>query len=163
MGRLLALVVGLLLAAPLARGAPAPEVACEAGQNAIAGRYAACRQATWARAVRKGLWLDFSKCNLAFAAAWQKLEARTALRDAECPSQDEAGAVLELIASQTAAVAEALSGEGVPRCGDRKVNAVGEECDGSDLRGKACSAFGWPAGTLACDDACQFDVGACLP
>jgi cysteine-rich repeat protein len=51
-----------------------------------------------------------------------------------------------------------------PKCGDGKVNNVGEQCDGGDLVGATCkSALGNAnaTGTLACKQDCQLDTSGC--
>lgn len=45
-------------------------------------------------------------------------------------------------------------------CGDGMIDP-GEDCDGIDLGGATCMSQGFDQGTLACTDACTFDVGAC--
>lgn len=54
---------------------------------------------------------------------------------------------------------------GVPRftrltCGDAVVDAY-EQCDGPALAGQSCATLGLGTGSLACTDACSFDVAGC--
>jgi cysteine-rich repeat protein len=45
-------------------------------------------------------------------------------------------------------------------CGDGR--AIGnEECDGADLRGKACTDYGYNSGTLRCNPQCVYDLSDC--
>ena len=48
-----------------------------------------------------------------------------------------------------------------PLCGDGFINQVGESCDGSDLAGKTCEAFGLGGGTLSCSSNCTFNTTGC--
>lgn len=51
-----------------------------------------------------------------------------------------------------------------PKCGDGKVNNVGEECDGSDLVGATCkSVLGnqKAEGTVTCDSSCKYITSGC--
>lgn len=49
----------------------------------------------------------------------------------------------------------------MPRCGDG-IAERGEQCDGKDLAGLDCKAFGFDKGTLACNPAgCRFDESGC--
>lgn len=45
-------------------------------------------------------------------------------------------------------------------CGNAIIEG-GEDCEGSNLNGKACSNLGYATGTLSCDIACTFDTYAC--
>lgn len=45
-------------------------------------------------------------------------------------------------------------------CGN-DTKEYGEECDGSDLGGAACSGFGFNSGSLSCDIACEYDTSNC--
>ncbi|MEZ4451295.1 MAG: hypothetical protein R3B09_17580 [Nannocystaceae bacterium] len=62
-------------------------------------------------------------------------------------------------ATTTAANTSSSTTGGV--CGDG-VRDFGEECDGDDLVGKDCQAFGWDDGTLACNPDCTFFTDACF-
>jgi|GEM_PF-6736171 len=46
-------------------------------------------------------------------------------------------------------------------CGNNTIDA-GEECDGTNLAGKACTNGGFTGGTLACSATCKFDTSACI-
>lgn len=72
----------------------------------------------------------------------------------------------ESSASTTSTDGTSSSGEestsGGPSCGDGVLDGD-EACDGEDLGGLACTdlGMGFVGGTLACDDACNFDTSAC--
>jgi cysteine-rich repeat protein len=46
-------------------------------------------------------------------------------------------------------------------CGDGFVLWGLEECDGEDLDGLDCTAFGYPDGELVCDPSCRLDLSGC--
>ncbi|MBU1240269.1 hypothetical protein KKF84_06915 [Myxococcota bacterium] len=47
-------------------------------------------------------------------------------------------------------------------CGDNAVNAsFGEQCDGANLGGQACTSLGYYGGTLACNSSCGWDLSGC--
>ncbi|MBW8873974.1 MAG: hypothetical protein JF614_03355 [Acidobacteria bacterium] len=48
-----------------------------------------------------------------------------------------------------------------PVCGDGFINHPGESCDGLDLAGKTCEAFGLGGGNLRCSASCTFDTTGC--
>lgn len=47
-----------------------------------------------------------------------------------------------------------------PVCGNGVQEGV-EQCDGNDLGGITCAAFGFTSGTAVCDANCQFDISGC--
>jgi hypothetical protein len=49
----------------------------------------------------------------------------------------------------------------MPYCGDDARNQLNEDCDGIDLDGKTCSAFGFSGGSLGCTSDCKFDTSFC--
>jgi hypothetical protein len=50
----------------------------------------------------------------------------------------------------------------IPECGNN-IAEIGEQCDGSDLRGQTCnSLFGFIGGNLACNTNCRFDTSNCI-
>jgi hypothetical protein len=51
--------------------------------------------------------------------------------------------------------------EGVPFCGDGKINRAEEECDGSDFGGATCSSLGLLGGVLQCGSDCRVVTTAC--
>src|SRR3989338_8135473 len=46
-------------------------------------------------------------------------------------------------------------------CGDDIVEGS-EDCEGSNLNGKACASLGYAGGDLTCDIACTFDTSSCI-
>jgi len=53
---------------------------------------------------------------------------------------------------------EAATGQ--PVCGDGVISGD-EECDGANLGGFTCAAFGYTSGTLSCNADCTFNVSQC--
>jgi hypothetical protein len=51
-------------------------------------------------------------------------------------------------------------GEGGAGCGNEVIEP-GEDCDGSELGGQACTDLGFVAGELSCDDRCHLDATDC--
>jgi len=47
-----------------------------------------------------------------------------------------------------------------PSCGNDTAE-YGEDCDGSDLRGKDCVSLGWSGGNLGCSGSCGYDTSGC--
>lgn len=45
-------------------------------------------------------------------------------------------------------------------CGNNTKEA-GEQCDGTDLGGRSCSALGYDAGAIGCSFSCEFDTSSC--
>ncbi len=45
-------------------------------------------------------------------------------------------------------------------CGDGVID-VGEQCDGGNLGGNACTSLGYYSGNLVCSDQCTFDITQC--
>lgn len=160
-------VFGMILAASALLGmrasaAPDPAAKCEADKNSAAGRYAACLYAAQAKAVKENPAApapDFSKCDAKLLAKWAKIEAKGG---EACPTTGDETAIEALVGGQAVTVAGALSGDGVPACGNGAVDVAGEECDEADLKGKACTNFGHAGGTLGCSVMCEYDtVGCC--
>ncbi len=53
-----------------------------------------------------------------------------------------------------------VTGSTSDNCGNGTVDS-GEECDGTELNGKACTDFSFTGGTLSCKSDCTFDKSAC--
>jgi len=47
------------------------------------------------------------------------------------------------------------------KCGNGKVDAPGEQCDGTKLDGKTCKTLGKTGGVLGCTSACKLDTAGC--
>lgn len=84
-----------------------------------------------------------------------------------CPADcDQNGSVQinELITAVNAALGgcgSVMCGEQFPLCGNGLAE-LGEDCDGSDLRGETCATLGYAASAgLTCTAACKLDSGAC--
>jgi hypothetical protein len=142
-------------------GAIEPELKCEAAKNTVAGEYNLCRLKADAKAVRKSESPDYSACDDQFAKKWTKAENRATKAGATCSSSGDLAEVQSMITDQAGAIAAALTGAGLPVCGDDSVNAVGEQCDGVDLGALGCTDLGFTGGVLACDGGCGLDTSQC--
>lgn len=147
-----------LIAASSASAVNVPDK-CEAGKNSAAGKYAACRQAAEAKAIKTGLPADFSKCDSTLADKWSKLEDAAG---GACPTNGDDDDVKSFVTAQSGAIATALAGDGFPSCGNGVVDQAGEHCDGADFDGSSCGTLEL-AGTLSCDGDCTFDASNCFP
>lgn len=142
------------------------QMSCRAGKTKEAGKYAYCRQKAEATFLRTGNLDRYSealvRCDDGLRRRWQKLEERAARVGTTCPDEPlDPNSLMGFIAAYCDAVESALGGEPLPTCGDGRVNAVGEHCDGADLDGYACADFGM-AGALACTGSCDFDLTGCF-
>jgi len=146
----------MLVLAQVAWGV-SPADKCEAAKNKIAGQYDACRLKTEATAVKTGGTPDFSKCDEKYAAKWTAAETDGG---GMCPTNGDQSAMQGFITAHANTVAAALSGAGLPTCGDNVINVAGEQCDGADLGGETCATLGFSGGTLACSG-CSFDTSGC--
>jgi len=147
---------GLLFALPAQALSDADK--CAAGKNKIAGQYASCRHKEEAKAILKGAVADLSKCDSKYSIKWDGTESKA---EGMCPTQADEAAVHGFISTHIDTVTAALSGDGLPGCGDSVVNAVGEQCDGPDLGGHTCASLGFTNGTLTCAS-CSFDTSQCF-
>ncbi len=152
------------IVAALASGVALPAEAasdaekCVAAQNTIARTYQQCRAIAEAGGILKSSPPDFAKCTATFTKKWTKAEAKFG---AACPVSGTAASMQQMIDGQTSAVAALIAGtDTIPVCGDGKINAPGEQCDGASLGGATCASLGMPAGILACTN-CVFDTQAC--
>jgi hypothetical protein len=111
--------VGLvgLAASPAIAGGPHPR--CEAAKLGAAGRYAQCRLAAEAAALKKGGSPDFFKCEAGLAKTWSSSESRTA-----CATSDDLDAVRDALSYETDRFALQLSGDAGRRAG--RVLATGQ-------------------------------------
>ena len=152
-----AAVVTATLCSSLA-GATTPADRCEARKQRAAGAYAICRARSYARGVIKGVTRPFFR-NAMSSSAKSGSPQRTDFRDC---ARHPAIPVLFNLSSRSAAadVALQLSGGTFPQCGDG-VRNLSEQCDGNDLAGQQCAAFGFLGGNLTCSASCTFDVSQC--
>jgi hypothetical protein len=138
-----------------------PEDACEASKNTAAGKYALCRQAAEATAIKKAKPPLFTKCDEKLLAAWAKAEQKAAKAGTSCIDSVADTAIQSFVTAHTNAVAAALNGGAFADCGNDAVDAVGEQCDGTDLAGLSCTTLGFVGGTLGCDAGCNLDTTGC--
>jgi hypothetical protein len=147
----------IAFSAGVAFAGPTDAEKCEATKNKIAGKYAFCRAKAEAKAIKKGIAPDYTKCDAQLGDKWTKAELPAACLDAV-----SATAIQDFVTASTDAIAGALVDGGVlPECGDDSVNVAGEQCDGSDLDGYSCASLGHLGGSLGCDASCNFDVSGC--
>lgn len=100
-------VAGMILLWAGSAWAIDPAVKCEKEKLKAAGKYAFCRLQVEARS--RFSEPDFSKCDEAFLAKWQKAEDHTLAKGTPCWTMGDAVAVQDLIAAQTDRVASTLS------------------------------------------------------
>jgi len=158
-------VAGLIVCALFVStaGALTPEDKCEFKKNKIAGKYSFCRQKAEAKAIKKETAPDFSKCDEKLLKKWAKEEEKAAKKDTTCIDSVSGADIQSFVTEHSDAVAAALDGGSVPTCGDDLINAVGEQCDGTDLGGEDCESLGFiDGGSLGCDGNCGFDTSGCV-
>lgn len=161
LGKTIAIVASALSCAATVHAQPTPAEKCAAIKNQTAAKYGFCRQ----KAEKKLLltadvpaYADaLAACDQTFATKWQTAETRWLTG---CPTFGDATSVQTFVAQHSSTLAAALSGAGMPHCGDGAINTAGEQCDGGDLGGASCASLGYPGGTLACID-CRFEASAC--
>ena len=110
-----------------------PAVKCEAGKLKESSKYAACRLKADAKAVKKGIAADYTKCESKFADKWSKTETKAG--PGVCPSEGDVASMDSRITTDAAEIATLLAGGTVANCGDGTVDA-GEDCDFGDLGGE---------------------------
>jgi hypothetical protein len=134
---------------------------CAASKNLASGKYGMCRQKAEKQLLLTGDATKYAGalvlCDQKYSSKWQGTEARF---PGMCPTIGDEMAVHTFITEHSVTLATALSGAGLPRCGDGTINVAGEQCDGSDLGGASCASLGYPGGTLACAN-CLFDTSSC--
>ena len=146
----------VLFAGPALAG-PTDAEKCESTKNKIAGKYALCRTKAEARAIKKNIAPDFTKCDSKLDKKWAKAELPAACLDIVSVT-----AIRDFVTAQTDVIAGALAVSGaLPECGDDLVNLAGEQCDGLDLDGYSCESLGHLSGILSCDASCDFDISGC--
>ncbi len=75
-------------------------------------------------------------------------------------STDPTNATTESSSSESSASSSESSSTGADLCGNGVIDG-GEDCEGDDLGGMACTDVGYDGGTLGCNAACLFDVFDC--
>lgn len=84
---------------------------CQTSKLKRAGKYSFCRLKAEAKGVKKGEAPDYSKCDLQFTEKWNEAESAAA---GACPTNDDAVAMLGLLASDADILAAAVSGNPIP-------------------------------------------------
>lgn len=161
MSRIAVACIAAVLASGLASPARAASDAekCVAAKNKIARTYQQCRTIAEAVGIKKAAPPDYAKCTASFTKKWDKAAAKYG---ATCPDRATVTSMQELIDGQSNDVAALIAGtQGFPVCGDGKINAPGEQCDGAALGGATCEMLGLPGGILSCTH-CALDTRACL-
>lgn len=161
---LFALPVLMILSAVTASAeAPTPAQRCEADIELSLAKFASCRLTAESRFSRgldeaqRGAAL--SSCSKRFQRAVGRATSRYGLN---C-STEAVGALDAYLAqcSNDVVAASVLNGS-LPRCGDGRINAVGEQCDADDLGEESCERLGLLGGGLRCDLDCRLDAAGCL-
>jgi hypothetical protein len=136
-----------------------PAVKCESSKLKESSKYAACRLKADARAVSKGLPVDYTRCEDRFGDRWSKIEAKAG--PAICPSEGDQVSMDIRITTDATEIATLLAGGSPPAsCGNATVDA-GEDCDLGDLNGETCVTQGLFGDGLACAVGCVFDTSDC--
>ncbi len=120
-------------------GVPGPggdQARCQSKKTKQAGKYAFCRFKTLSKAIKKGLVLDFAKCEDRLSTRWAKIETLS------CSTVGDLVAVKADLDACHATISGGLSG---PGCGNGIVD-LGEECDDGNT-----------AGGDGCSDQCEFE------
>ncbi len=152
-----------LLTGGRGQAAPSPAGRCQAAKNALAGRYAACRQNAEARYAAAPDSTRYSaalaKCARTFERVWQKAVDKAAAVGATCIDAPLTAADFKAVIDEhTYDIADALGGAGLPQCSLELVTCQYDlfTCDGGL---DACVEQGATcAGGL---DACNGQVATC--
>jgi hypothetical protein len=159
--KVIAWTAGVLMAGTAALGQPTTADKCAASKNQAAGKYGFCRQKAEKKLQLSGDATAYAAaldtCDQKYATKWQEAETRFL---GSCPTVGDTTAVQSFVTQHSLSLATALSGAGLPRCGDGSINVAGEQCDGTDLGAASCASLGYPGGTLGCVN-CLFDTSAC--
>ena len=91
-----------------------PEDNCEAAKNQEAGKYAFCRAKAEAKAIKKGVAPDYSKCDTKLLDKWAKAEAKAIAKGTACIDAVTDTAIQSFVSAHTDAVATALDGGTLP-------------------------------------------------
>ena len=121
------------------------EEKCEAAKNQEAGKYAFCRAKAEAKAIKKGVAPDYSKCDTKLLDKWAKAEAKAIAKGTACIDAVTDTAIQSFVTGHTDAVAAALGGGTLPECGagafpaSGQTTAYGAGSDGDVQAGAALS------------------------
>lgn len=140
--------------------AATPAEKCEMNKLTQSARYSMCRLKADAKAVKKGLPPDYTKCEEIFAKKWSVIEAKPGA--AECPSRGDESSMNARVTGDAAEIATLLAGGTVSECGNGLVEA-GEDCDFGDLNGGSCIDEGFGGGgVLSCGAGCVYNAEQCV-
>ncbi len=155
-----ACTLGLVLTSHSPIDAADPAVRCESGKLIHSGVYGLCRLKAEAKAVKRGVAVDYSKCEAKFSSKFDAVEAAAGV--GVCPSESDEASIDTRITTDTAEIATLLAGGTVTECGNSVVE-VGEDCDFGDLAGESCATQGMFGEGLACTPGtCVFDTSGCM-
>ncbi|HIF63127.1 MAG TPA: hypothetical protein EYQ35_03100, partial [candidate division UBP10 bacterium] len=121
-----------------------PAVKCESGKLKESGKYGFCRLKAESVAVKKGLSLDYSKCDTKFSGKWDKLELKGA---GECPSENDFADLQNRITEHTDLVSLLLSGVGLGNEDPDAVYVATPTDGGADTA--TCGSQAEPCATIA--------------
>ncbi len=107
MKRIIATVIATSISIVSAAWGLSPEDKCEASKNTIAGKYAFCLQKAEAKAIKKGIAADYTKCDSKFANKWTLAESKS---EGTCPSDGDQATVQSHIVASGALLAQKLEG-----------------------------------------------------
>lgn len=142
---------------------PTPAQRCAADLVLASAKFASCRLTAESRFARD---IDEVHRGTALAGCSERLQRAigraTSRYGLNCSAEtvDAIDAYLTQCSNDVVA-ASALNGS-LPRCGNGRIDVVGEQCDGGDLGGASCAQLGLPGGVLQCKDDCHLDVSGCL-
>jgi hypothetical protein len=105
---------GSMVVSSTARAATDPSTECQSRKNAIAGRYAQCRQQAEGKLAGNGDATGYANklatCAASFAKQWTTAEEREAAKFFPCPSTGDEASMQARIDAHTSNVASALGG-----------------------------------------------------
>ena len=154
-------LAALVLGSSMPAGAATQVQLCAAARNKLAGKYHACREMAEAKALKLMTAPDYAKCAAKFSATWAVTDAKYGL---DCTIFDVTAEEMDgFVSLQRATVAAIIAGTAsVPGCGNDRIDAPGEHCDGTALGGRTCASLGFLDGDLACTS-CALDTSGCNP
>jgi len=154
---LIGLGLGLTLGLPGSVQAVDPADKCESDKLKETGKYGLCRLKAESKAARTRGLPDFSKCIVKFRRRWLRVDAKGG---EACLTSGDKKTMESEIDYHTDRIAEILSGETVPLCGNGTIEP-GQECDFGDVDGETCEGLGFAYGALVCGTDCTFDTSGC--